>query len=47
MKKSILRISIYVAIATGLTVVLLSSCISSRVGCPGPQQHWVGCGGYR
>ena len=28
-------------------VALLSSCMTSRVGCPGPQQHWVGCGGYR
>jgi hypothetical protein len=33
MKKSIIRISIYVLIATVLTVVLLSSCSSSKVGC--------------
>ena len=34
MKKSILRISIYVVIAAGLTVLLLTSCSTGRVGCP-------------
>ena len=34
MKKSILRISIYVVIATVLTVLLLTSCTTRRIGCP-------------
>jgi hypothetical protein len=47
MKKSILRISIYVAIATVLTVVLLTSCTTRRIGCPINAQHGFGPGRIR
>ena len=47
MKKSILRISIYVAIATVLTVLLLTSCSTGRVGCPINAQHGFGPGRIR
>lgn len=45
MKKSIIRLCIYVVIAVGLTVILLSSCSVARqggYGCPGPANHFVG-----
>jgi len=47
MKKSILRISIYIAIATVLTVVLLTSCTTRRIGCPINAQHGFGPGRIR
>ena len=44
MKKSIVKISIYVAIATLLTTVLLTSCSTARQsGCPNTWQF----GGYK
>lgn len=30
-----------------LLILTLSSCQSSRLGCAGPQQNWVGCGGNK
>jgi len=44
MKKSIIRITIYVAIAAGLTVGLLTSCGTPRYGCPINASHGFGPG---